>query len=171
LRLAAIRGDDKLFDEYRQHFETTQIPADRQRYLLALGDFRKPEMVKRAMAYPLEGKLRPQELLTIPHVVSSGSLKNENAGYAWMTENYATIVKRIPPDFAAFLPQFAEGCSEERLEKAKDFFADPAHQVEGTLKELAKVSDTVMNCVGLRKREGAAVTNFLKNFETADGRR
>jgi alanyl aminopeptidase len=163
LRLSAIRGDGKRFDAYQQRFETTQVPADRQRYLVSLGEFRNPELVKRAMAYALEGKLRPQELLTIPNVVSNGSLKNDNAGYEWMTGNYATIVKRIPPDFAAFLPQFADGCSEERLEKAKKFFADPAHQAEGTLKELAKVSDSVTNCVGLRKREGKAVADYLRS--------
>ena len=106
--------------------------------------------------------MRPQEVLTIPSVISEGDLKNEDLAYQWMTGNYATIVKRIPPDVAAFLPQFADGCSEDRLERAKIFFADPAHQVEGTLKELAKVADTVTNCVSLRKREGAVVAEFLK---------
>jgi alanyl aminopeptidase len=162
LRLAAMRGDAVMFDEYRQRFETTQIPADRQRYLLSLGEFRDPALVERALAYALEAKTRPQEVLTIPSVISEGDLKNEDLSYQWMTGNYATIVKRIPPDVAAFLPQFADGCSEERLERAKVFFADPAHQVEGTPKELAKVADSVMNCVRLRQREGAAVAEFLK---------
>jgi hypothetical protein len=41
------------------------------------------------------------------------------------------------------------------------FFAEAAHRVEGTEKELAKVADSVMNCVSLRKREGKAVADFL----------
>ena len=162
LRLAAMRGDAGLFDEYRKRFETTQIPADRQRYLLSLGEFRDVALVARALAYTLDSKTRPQEVLTIPSVISDGDLKNEDLPFRWMTSNYAAIVKRIPPDVAAFLPQFADGCSEERLERAKAFFADPAHQVEGTQKELAKVADTVTNCVSLRKREGAAVAEFLR---------
>jgi cytosol alanyl aminopeptidase len=162
LRLAAIRGDAAMFDDYRQRFETTQIPADRQRYLVSLGEFRDPALVTSALTYALDGKTRPQEVLTIPSVVSEGDLKNEDLAYEWMTGNYEAIVKRIPPDVAAFLPQFAEGCSEERLERAKAFFADPKHQVEGTQKELAKVADSVTNCVSLRKREGAAVAEFLR---------
>jgi hypothetical protein len=162
LRLAAMRGDAALFDEYRKRFETTQIPADRQRYLLSLGEFRDPQLVQRSLAYALDSKTRPQEVLTIPNVVSEGDLKNEDLSYQWMTTHYATIVKRIPPDVAAFLPQFADGCSEDRLERAAAFFADPAHQVEGTQKELAKVADSVTNCVNLRKREGAVVAEFLK---------
>jgi alanyl aminopeptidase len=161
LRLAAMRGDAAMFDEYSRRFETTQIPADRQRYLVSLGEFRDPALVQRALAYALSSKTRPQEVLTIPSVVSEGDLKNEDLAYQWITGNYGTIVKRIPPDVGAFLPQFADGCSEERLERAKAFFADPAHQVEGTLKELAKVADSVTNCVSLRKREGAAVAEFL----------
>jgi alanyl aminopeptidase len=162
LRLAAMRGDAAMFDEYRHRFETTQIPADRQRYMLSLGEFRDPALVARAFEYSLGSKTRPQEVLTIPSVISEGNWKNEDLAYQWMTGNYTTIVRRIPPDVAAFLPQFAEGCSEDRLERARTFFADPAHQVEGTLKELAKVADSVTNCVSLRKREGAAVAEFLR---------
>jgi len=143
------------------------VPADRSRFLASLGEFRDPAIVPRALAYALEGKLRPQELLAIPNVISAGALKYEDTGYEWMTANYDAIVQRVPPDFAAFLPHFADGCSEERLQKAKAFFADPAHQVEGTMKELAKVSDSVENCVSLRKREGAAVKSYL----AADERR
>jgi alanyl aminopeptidase len=162
LRLAAIRGAAALFDEYRQRFETTQIPADRLRYLLSLGEFRDPALVTRSLEYALDSQTRPQEVLTIPKVISDGDRKNEDLSFQWMTGNYAAIVKRIPPDVAAFLPRFADGCSYERLERAKTFFADPAHQVEGTQKELAKVADSVTNCVSLRKREGAAVAEFLK---------
>lgn len=163
LRLSAIRGDNALFDAYSKAFETTQVPADRQRYLVSLGEFRAPAMVDRAMAFALDGPLRPQEVLTIPNVVSQGDLANDNRSYEWMTANYAAIAKRLPPDFVAFLPQFADGCSAERLEAATVFFADPAHQVEGTHKELAKVADSVTNCVNLRKREGQAVAQFLKS--------
>ncbi len=162
LRLSAMRGDGALFSEYQRRFETTQIPADRQRYLLSLGEFRDPALVGRALEYALDSKTRPQEVLTIPNVISEGDLVNEDRAFEWMTANYAAIVKRIPPDVAAFLPQFADGCSEARLERATKFFADPAHQVEGTQKELAKVADSVANCVSLRKREGPSVAEFLR---------
>jgi len=162
IRLSAIRGDDAMFDAYSKLFETTQVPADRQRYLVSLGEFRKRELIDRALRFALDGPLRPQEVLTIPNVISNGDLANDNRGYEWMTANYAAITKRLPPDFVAFLPQFADGCSAERLEKAKAFFADPAHQVEGTHKELAKVADSVTNCVNLRQREGQAVAEFLR---------
>jgi len=64
-------------------------------------------------------------VLTIPNVISGGALINDNKGFEWMTANYAAIAKRLPPDFVAFLPSFADGCSEARLEAAKKFFADP----------------------------------------------
>jgi alanyl aminopeptidase len=59
LRLSAIRGDSTLFEEYRRRFESATAPTDREPYLKALGDFRDPELRRRALAYDLSGPLRP----------------------------------------------------------------------------------------------------------------
>jgi alanyl aminopeptidase len=162
LRAAATRGDAALFAAYCRHFETTTIPADRRRVLAALGEFRDPGLVERALAYALEGPLRPQEILTIPTVISHGHRRYEDYGLAWVIAHYQAIVARIPPEYVAFLPDFADGCSLERLERARAFFSDPARQVAGTLKELAKVADAVTNNVSLREREAGRVAARLK---------
>ncbi|MEM7357398.1 MAG: hypothetical protein AAF657_41675, partial [Acidobacteriota bacterium] len=70
--------------------------------------------------------------------------------------------QRVPPMFAAFLPFFADGCSAERIEKAKVFFAQPDHGGEPAAKQLAQVAEQVGTCVALREREGAAVARYLR---------
>jgi alanyl aminopeptidase len=99
-----------------------------------------------------------------------GTPEGEDRLYEWMTQNYDTITGRIPPVFASFMPFFAGGCSAERLENARAFFAEPAHQAPGTLKQLDKVADQVTDCLNLREREGDAVTRYLNNLteETGD---
>ena len=67
----------------------------------------------------------------------------------------------LPP----FMPYFGGGCSVERLETARSFFAEPTHQVDGTEANLQKVSDQVSDCSNLRKREGQAVAGYLKQFQ------
>jgi hypothetical protein len=62
------------------------------------------------------------------------------------------------------MPDLAGGCSLERLEAAKKFFADPAHAVSGSELELAKTEDQVKDCAGLRQREGASVAAYLTNL-------
>jgi hypothetical protein len=59
------------------------------------------------------------------------------------------------------MPFFASGCEPQRLEKARSFFADPAHRAPGTETTLAKVADQVNDCAGLRGREAAVVSEFL----------
>jgi hypothetical protein len=59
------------------------------------------------------------------------------------------------------MPRLAGGCSGERLVRAQAFFAEPAHAPAGTEKELAKVAETVEDCVELRRREGERVRNYL----------
>jgi hypothetical protein len=61
-----------------------------------------------------------------------------------------------------FMPAFAGGCSEERLARAKAFFAQPAHTAPGSDAQMTKVSESVQDCARLRAREGAAVGQSLR---------
>jgi alanyl aminopeptidase len=160
LEMSAIKGDQALFEEYRKRFERAEIPAERARYLGALGYFRDERIADEAIHYSLTGPLRPQEIFIIPRNQSQ-AFEYEDAQYKWMSENFGTIASKIPPMFMVLMPMTATGCSLERLERAKVFFADPAHQVPGTNNELAKVADQVTDCANLRQREGALVATFL----------
>ena len=160
LDMSAIRGDEALFMDYKKRFEAARIPAERSRYLGALGYFRDPKIAAEAIRYSLEGPLRPQEIFVIPGSLG-GAFEYEDVPYKWMTENFGTIASKIPPMFLVYMPNLVRGCSLARLEAAKTFFAVPAHSVAGSEKELAKVSDAVRDCAGLREREGAAVAAYL----------
>jgi hypothetical protein len=168
LALSALRGDEALFTDYKKRFETAKIPAERSRYLKALGNFRDPKLVDAAIRYSLEGPLRPQEVFVIPTELAS-SIEYEDVPFKWMTGNYATIQSKVPPMFMVFMPTFVGGCYLDRLEKAKAFFAEPSHSVPGTEKELAKVSDAVRDCAGLREREGVAVASYLRGLSGSGG--
>jgi alanyl aminopeptidase len=78
IELSAIRGDAKLFDLYRQRFEAAKIPAERRRFLSALGNFRDPALTDRALDYVFTGPLRPQEVLAIPRTMG-GITRHANA--------------------------------------------------------------------------------------------
>ena len=55
-----------------------------------------------------------------------------------------------------------------KFTKAAEFFGNPARSVPGTEESLAKVSDQVNDCAGLRDREGAKVAEYLKRFVASD---
>jgi alanyl aminopeptidase len=163
LDLSALRGNEALFADYKRRFETAEIPAERGRYLGALGYFRDPKIVQESVRYSLTGPLRPQEIFEIPGTLGS-AFEYEELPYKWMTENFGTIASKVPPMFMVYMPNFARGCSNQRFEEAKVFFANPAHSVPGSEKELARVADQVHDCTGLREREGAVVAAYLNQL-------
>jgi len=160
MALSANQGDKTLFDEYRRRFETASVPAERGRYLEALGKFRDPAVVEEAIKYALQGPLRPQEISQLTRGLGDTEQGRDRV-YRFVTENYATIASKLPPDFVGFLPMVAAGCERARLEAARQFFSEPSHVTQGTGRTLARVSDQVDECVSLREREGASVRRFL----------
>jgi hypothetical protein len=160
LQIAAHDGDRALFDTYRTRFENAKVPADRSRFMGGLGAFHDPELLEACLQYALTGPLRPQELSRLPFIAGS-TPKRRDRIYHWMTENYTTIASRISKESLGFLPFFAGGCDAGRIEDARRFFTDPAHDAPGVKVSLAKVSDAVGDCIRLREREGGAVTAYL----------
>jgi alanyl aminopeptidase len=163
LQLAALGGDRVLFDEYRKRIEAAKVPADRQRFLGALGYFRDPALMDEALRYSLTASVRPQELFAVPFGIGS-TVAHQARPYQFMVENFDAIRARIPPMFLVFMPHFAGGCSAERAASARAFFADPKHAAPGMEKEIAKMSEAVADCAALRAREGAAVETFLRGL-------
>jgi alanyl aminopeptidase len=161
LRLSAQRGDMALFSAYRGRFESAKIPADRSRYLAALGSFEKPEVADAALAYALAGPLRPQEILTIPHYLYS-TPSSRPAVWSWVRTNFKAISSRVPPNYTTFLVYFAAGCTTGPLEEARAFFSSPEHDAPGVSVELAKLADQVNDCAALRRREEPAAAAFLR---------
>ena len=167
LAIAAAQGDAALRERMRQKFETADQPAERRTYMTALANFRDPALVDANLEYALNGPLKPQE---VGFFVTFMNFYPPNREKTWpfVQKNYATLLSRIPPMYGAFMPVYAGGCSAERLEEGKKFFADPDHQPPGYAKELARIAEGVGNCLDLREREGTRVKAYLTHA-AADG--
>lgn len=168
LRIAARHGDWTLYNQYRKAFEEAEIPAERSRFLAALGYFEKPSMQQAALHYALDGPTRPQELFTIPMGVGTMSLENPDLLWNWFTHNYEDISDKIPEMFQAYLPYFSMACNRDRIEVAREFFSQPEHEAQGQDRILEKVEEQTLQCAGLREREGASVREYLQQWARAD---
>ena len=168
LNLAVRDGDGTLFDEVRQHFEAAKVPSERARFLTALGHFRSGPMVERALDYALTGPLRPQEILTIPRNMNENDAFRERT-WNWLRSGYRTVARRVPPNTLSGLPSLAACCDTLRIDYAISFFSLPETNLPGTREQLAKVTDSIRDCVRLRQREGAATSACI--LELARARR
>jgi alanyl aminopeptidase len=160
LRLAAIQGEKSLFDEFRKRFEAATTPADRVRYLTACGSFRDPKVIEEALDYLKKGPVRPNEIGRLVSGLGK-SPAGRDRRYRYMVENYDHITSRLPAQMAIFMPYWASGCEADRLALAREFFSEPEHSRPGVDKNLARVADQIEECVSLREREGASVTEYL----------
>lgn len=163
VKIKAKKGDDRLFDQFVAAFEAADSPAAREIYLSGLGGFEDPVIRKRALTYTLEGPLRANEIFKIPNEIRTTSI-GVDLVFDWLLTNYSVISSRIPPVWLPFMPLVGNGCDQNRMEKAKVFFAIPENKTDGTGKQMAKVEASVMDCVGLRAREGGKVQSYLENL-------
>ena len=155
--LSASRGDEALFEEFRKRFEAATLPAERSRYLNALGQFRDPTLKQKAREYALGTTVRPTEIFNL--VGSSTTEEEREDLYQWVTANYDALMKRLPPNFAAGMPFVASGCDPARVTRAREFFS--TRKTEGTDRQLARVAEQVNECASLRAREMDAVMKYL----------
>jgi len=164
LELTALDGDASLFDEFKRRFESAGAPADRGRYLSALGSFGDPDLRKTSLNYVLEGPLRPNELFSVPMAMMSDR-DGRGEVFRWLTDNYTDIIDRLPEMAAGFMPMVASGCSAERLGEAETFFRAEERHSPAVERSLRRVADQVSDCVSLRRREGAAVSEYLRSMD------
>jgi alanyl aminopeptidase len=160
LRLNATKGDAALFEEYQKRFESSATPAERSRFLGALGGFRDPALRARALDYSLTGPLRPNEILMLAGAYAFDS-EARDAVLDWLMKNHDEVRKRIPPVALGWLGYFGGGCEEERLQKAREFFSAPERRAPAITKEMNEVEEAVKECIALRRREGTAVAEYL----------
>ncbi len=168
LAIAARDGGWKLFNAYKKAFEEATVPADRQRFLSALGSFGDRTIQDAALRYALQGPTRPQELFAIPQAVAEQSIDDPDRMWNWFTGHYDAIAAKVPEMFRAYLPYFATSCEESRLQAAREFFALPEHHTDGQEVHLARVAETTLQCVELRQREGQSVRAFLDEYRGGD---
>ena len=161
LAVCAAHGDRARYEEFRARYEASTVPADKSRYLTALGKFEDPAIQDDVLQYALSPNIRPMDRWQLV-----SGLFNSEAGrdklYAWMTKNYDQLAAGLPVEFVSYFPYFVAGCEQQRLDAARKFFDDPKHKVDGTEANLSKVSEAITDCLSLREREGKAVASYLK---------
>ncbi len=161
LPLAAQRGDAALAARLRERFERATVATERNQFLTALGSFRDPAAVKDVLDHALGGALRPQEVVGLPLELGRWPGNRENV-QGWLEARYAEILQHIPAHMVSRILPALRGCDPARIERARRFFADPAHPFPGGDLVLDRAADAVEDCVRLARRDGPRFAEFLK---------
>jgi alanyl aminopeptidase len=164
LTIAVYYGDAKLLAQVKAEFETTKDPQKRTRLMSALGYAPTDKLQTEVLAYTLTDKINAPDLR---YVLSGQTYTDERAQRFrdWVYVNYEQIKEKLPPFAVASIPYYTGGgCDISALETTEQFFKPKLEQTPEYARTLAKLDESVRNCVSLKKREQASVEDYLNLY-------
>ncbi|MEZ5066483.1 MAG: M1 family metallopeptidase [bacterium] len=155
LELAVRDGDSALFEEIAARWRNESDPGRRARWLRTLGTFHDPVVRERALAWTLEEKLSPQEVLTIPSELAGAGEDARDRVVDWALAHADEITARVPGPSRMGLLRLAGSCSEERLGRLAAYYE--ARSIPGAARAITRQKDAVAACRALREAQGESV--------------
>jgi alanyl aminopeptidase len=163
LALSARYGDAERFEHYRKRFEDAQTPAERRRYLTALGSFQDPKLVQAALEYTLGPSVKADDKMVIPFTVAQG-FREQAVG--WSLANYDRVEESVPPLHLSYMmPGLADGRSERLFLEVRSFLYEGDRTTPLMEKQLKKVNDRVTRRVRVREKEGESIAAYLAEIK------
>jgi puromycin-sensitive aminopeptidase len=94
--LGARAGDVRRFDAFLSAAKEASTPQDRRRMLLALGEFRDPALVERALGLALTETVGTQDVaILLVRMLANPAARD--ATWAFMKKRWAKLRRRLPP--------------------------------------------------------------------------
>lgn len=161
LGIAASFGDHALFDAYLAEAKKAPERIDRERLVWALGQFREPAIVTRALDLVLGTDFDPRESVRILWAVTR---LPSHVPYAWafVTKHFDAIVARLPRDSGAGFPSIgAAFCDDQKRPEVEAFFKDRSARYVGGPRTLAQSLEGMHLCSVYRSREAPKVNAYF----------
>jgi puromycin-sensitive aminopeptidase len=153
---AARHGDDAAYKRLVELYETSELPETKVQLLGALGGFRQDAILRRAFAYSLSDKVRPQDAM---YVVGGTPIETRRTAWALLKENWQTLDERYGKSgmIARFIQAAASGIPEE--EHARDveaFFKD--HPAPFATERIKQTLEGIRARAKFRRRNASALS-------------
>jgi aminopeptidase N len=159
LPIAAISGDDALFDQVLAHIKSAPTPEIAARYRGLIPAFRDPKLIARAVDYIYSDEVRTQDL---PGMAAGLFFNPAAKQTAWSAaqSHWDVLNKKIPTAIGAITGSVSTFCDPAMKQEAQAFFAThPAGAGERSLRRGLEAIDT---CIAFK-------TAQLPSFNAALG--
>ena len=130
----------------------------------ALGEFRRPELNRKALDLLLDPGLDSRESIAILWR-ALGHAETREPSWQFFKANFDAIAVRLPREYLPVLPRAgADFCDAAHREEVRRFFSARAGKIEGAARPLAQTLESVDRCVALSGGQRAGVASFLKGY-------
>jgi aminopeptidase N len=165
LRAAASNGDRSLFDRLLAEVRRSKDREDQSKLFWALGSFRDPALVTRALELLLDTDFDARESVAILWGLM-GRRATQDAAWAFVRDQFETLAARSRSDETSWLVGgiVSRFCDEDFRREAAAFFTPRVARIDGAALPLANALETVDACVAEERRNAAAVAEFLRRY-------
>ncbi len=162
LAVAARSGGPELFDRFLAAAKQTTDRTDRRRLLSALGRFREPALVDRALGLVISGDFDIRESQSLLQGVNAEPAGRER-GFAWLQQNFEVFTKLIPRQMLGRTPFFAASfCDDQHRAEVESFFKQRnIDQYDGGTRTLAQTLESIHLCSAYRAVQAPSVEKYL----------
>jgi len=162
LRLCARTDGGSQFETYLQKFQTGKTPEERDDYLTALAEFRKPDLARRFLTFALSDAVRTQDVWKPMRALLMNS-RTQEVAWDFIRKNWQTLRKRsgsvgaqriIQATRALWLPAWRE--------EVGNFFSAPENRVEAATRALTQTLEFMEIGIRFKTTQQPALAAWLE---------
>jgi alanyl aminopeptidase len=158
LRIAAARGDRRLFDRLVSMVKAERDTKRRNRLLAGLAGFRDPALVRASLSLYLADDMDAREGITL---LFGQDLHNRQVTWDFVKEHYDALIAKLPDEMQPGLFSVADFCDEAHLAEVRSFFGARAGKVTGAPRQLAQAVEKSSLCIAQKAAHRASLEKFL----------
>jgi aminopeptidase N len=160
IAVAARHGDAGLWDKLSSAAQTADSPAERYRYLYALGAFENPALIDRGLNLSLSPDLRSQDTaIFLGQFLSNPAARART--WAFTKQHWAELSPKITISLGdvRLVESLGRFCDAAARDDIKSFFA--AHKLPAASRALDQTIEQINNCMAIRDKQTPALTEWL----------
>ena len=158
--VAARHGDKALWDELLSASQKANSPAERYRYLYALGAFEDPALIDRGLNFALTPDLRSQDTATYLAAFLANPVARPRA-WAFVKQHWNQLGPKttISLGDVRLVEALGAFCDAKSRDDIKDFFK--AHPQPAASRALDQTLERINSCIAMKDKESGNVSAWL----------
>jgi aminopeptidase N/puromycin-sensitive aminopeptidase len=167
-QLAALNGDEALYDRLMAGLKNPKSPEEYYIYLFTLANFTNPKLLQRTLDYAVSPDVRSQDSLGLIRSVLSNPA-GEKLAWNFIQSHWGEVQKAGGPFASAeVVGATSVFCSANLRDQVADFFA--AHKIEAAERTYKQSIERINNCVDLKAQQEPQLASWLGQHGTAGGK-
>jgi puromycin-sensitive aminopeptidase len=162
LRIAARYGDAARFELFLERLRKAGTPEERDRFLVALSEFRQPALARRLLELTLTDEMRGQDLWK-PVRLLLGNTAVQAEAWAFAQQHWQALRDKTGPVGAMRIIQATRALLRpDWLEQVRRFFAAPNNRVESAEKAFEQTLEFLELGLAFRAAQAEKLAAWLR---------